>query len=197
MRMKREIKNYYQILGLDRDATVEDIRKAYRTYAAKFHPDKHEGDPFFEERFKEVKEAYEILSDTEKRWRYDIKTFGKSKVALKPNSTDFDQADKSRSTAKRKLRIDVSRIDIYLTAFYFINLAAWAIIKRINENAAPGGYVWGLFLSALSSLLVWLFISGIIERINRRNTGPGMYWVGYLVLALVLGYIILWTEWTL
>ncbi|HMI68132.1 MAG TPA: DnaJ domain-containing protein [Cyclobacteriaceae bacterium] len=195
--MKREIKNYYQILGLDRDATVEDIRKAYRTYAAKFHPDKHEGDLFFEERFKEVKEAYEVLSDIEKRWRYDVKTFGKSKVALKPNVTNFDRADKSESTAKRKLRIDVSHIDVYLTAFYFINLAAWAIIKRINENAAPGGYVWGLFLSALSSLLLWLFIGGIIERINRRNAGPGMYWVGYLVLALLLGYIILWTEWTL
>ncbi len=195
--MKREIKNYYQILGLDRSASFEDIRKAYRIYAAKFHPDKHDSDPFFGERFKEVNAAYEILSDAEKRWKYDIKTFGKSRVALKPNSTDFDQADKSRSTAKRKLRIDVSHIDIYLTAFYFINLAAWAIIKRINENAAPGGYVWGLFLSALSSFLLWLFIRGIIERINRRNTRPGMYWVGYLLLALVLGYIILWTEWTL
>jgi len=96
--MKSEIKNYYQILGLEWNASVEDIRKAYRTYAAKFHPDKHEGDPFFEERFKDVKEAYEILSDAEKRWKYDIKTFGKSRVALEPNSTDFDQADKSRWT---------------------------------------------------------------------------------------------------
>ena len=195
--MKREIKNYYQILGLDRDATVEDIRKAYRTYAAKFHPDKHEGDPFFEERFKEVKEVYEILSDIEKRRKYDIKTFGKSNVAVRPNVTNFDEAYRSGSKAKRKLRIDVSHIDVYLTAFYFINLAPWVIIKRIKENATPGGYVWGVFLSALSSLLIWLFIGGIIERINRRNTGPGMYWVGYLLLALALGYIILWTEWTL
>src|SRR5260221_5467031 len=192
--MKREIKNYYQILGLDRSASFEDIRKAYRIYAAKFHPDKHDSDPFFGERFKEVNAAYEILSDAEKRWKYDIKTFGKSRVALKPNSTDFDQADKSRSAAKRKLRIDVSHIDIYLTAFYFINLAAWAIIKRINENAAPGGYVWSLFLSALSSFLLWRFIRGIIQPINRRNTRPGMYWVGYLLLSLVLGHIMLWTE---
>ena len=78
--MKGGTKDYYQILGLQRDASSEDIRKAYRTYAAKFHPDKHEGDAFFEERFKEVKEAYETLFDVEKRMRYDIKKFGKSKA---------------------------------------------------------------------------------------------------------------------
>ena len=195
--MKSEIKNYYQILGLPWNASFEDIRKAYRTYAAKFHPDKHEGDPFFEERFKEVKEAYEILGDTEKRWKYDIKKFGKSKVILKPNPNDFDRPDKSEkeSKAKRKLRVDVSHIDIYLAAFYFINLTAWVIIKRMNENATPGGYVWGLFLSILSSLLFWLFINGLIERINRRNNGPGIYWMGYLLLALALTYAILWTTW--
>jgi curved DNA-binding protein CbpA len=192
--MKSESKNYYQILGLEWNASVEDIRKAYRTYAAKFHPDKHEGDPFFEERFKDVKEAYEFLSDTQKRWKYDIKKFGKSKAILKPGFNDFGHHDK-REREKRKLRVDVSHIDIYLAAFYFINLTAWAIIKRIKENASPGGYVWGVFLSALSSLLLWLFISGLIERINRRNTGPGLHWVAYLVLALGLAYVILWTTW--
>src|SRR5258706_2542369 len=70
--MRSEIKNYYHILGLEWNASDEDIRKAYRTYAAKFHPDKHEGDPFFEERFKEVREAHEILGDNDKRWSYDI-----------------------------------------------------------------------------------------------------------------------------
>jgi curved DNA-binding protein CbpA len=188
-------KNYYQILGLDRSASFEDIRKAYRTYAAKFHPDKHDNDPFFGERFKEVNAAYEILSDAEKRWKYDIKTFGKSTVVLQPNPMRFDRADKSETKSRRgrKLRMDVSHIDVYLTVFYFINLAAWVIIKRIKANAAPGGYLWGLFLSAFSSLLLWLFIVGIIERINRRNTSPGMYWIGYLLLALALAYVILWT----
>jgi len=195
--MKSEIKNYYQILGLEWNASVEDIRKGYRTYAAKFHPDKHEGDPFFEERFKDVNEAYEILSDTEKRWKYDIKKFGKSKVIPKPNFNDFDHHDKSEREPrkKRKLRIDVSHIDVYLAAFYFINLTAWVIIRRISENATPGRYLWGVFLSGLSSLLLWLFISGLIERINRRNSGPAVYRVGYLLLALGLAYVILSTTW--
>ena len=195
--MKSGMKNYYQILGLEWNASFEDIRKAYRTYAAKFHPDKHEGDPFFGERFKEVKEAYEILVDSEKRWRYDIKKFGKSNVILKPNPGDFDDPDKreKESVAKRKLRVDISHIDIYVAAFYFINLASWVIIKRMNEKATPGGYVWGLFLGILSSLLFWLFINGLIERINRRSNGSWMHPVSYLFLALALSYVILWTTW--
>lgn len=63
-------KDYYQTLGLSPEATPEEIRKAYRLYASKLHPDKHRGDRFFEERFKELQEAYEVLSDPEKREKY-------------------------------------------------------------------------------------------------------------------------------
>ena len=67
------MKNYYQILGLESNASKDEIKKAYRTYATKFHPDKQNGDKFFEERFKEILEAYEILSDDSKRANYDSK----------------------------------------------------------------------------------------------------------------------------
>jgi len=67
------IKNYYQILGLEANATKEEIRKAYKIYATKFHPDKQNNDKFFEERFKEIKEAYDILSDDYQRNVYDQK----------------------------------------------------------------------------------------------------------------------------
>lgn len=56
-------KNYYQVLGLQEGASLEEIKKAYRLYATKFHPDKRDGDVFFKERFQEIKEAYEILID--------------------------------------------------------------------------------------------------------------------------------------
>jgi DnaJ-class molecular chaperone len=69
-------KDYYQILGLKQNSTQEEIKKAYRLYASKFHPDKHEGDKFFEEKFKEIKEAYDILSDPENRKKYDDQHFG-------------------------------------------------------------------------------------------------------------------------
>jgi len=55
------MKNYYQVLGLEEGATLEEIRAAYKQYALHFHPDKHGGDPFFKERFIEIQEAYEYL----------------------------------------------------------------------------------------------------------------------------------------
>lgn len=64
-------KDYYKILGVDRESTQGDIKKAYRKLAIKYHPDKNEGDPKSEEKFKEIGEAYEILSDESKRSTYD------------------------------------------------------------------------------------------------------------------------------
>lgn len=67
-------KNYYDILGIEKNASDTDIKKAYRKMAQKYHPDKHEGDKAAEAKFKEANEAYEVLSDKQKRSNYD--TFG-------------------------------------------------------------------------------------------------------------------------
>jgi molecular chaperone DnaJ len=64
-------RDYYEVLGVDRKATVEDIKKSYRKLAIKFHPDKNPDDPTAEDKFKEAAEAYSILSDEAKRKRYD------------------------------------------------------------------------------------------------------------------------------
>lgn len=63
--------DYYEILGVDRQASADEIKKAYRKFAIKYHPDKNKGDKTAEEKFKEVGEAYAVLSDSEKRARYD------------------------------------------------------------------------------------------------------------------------------
>ena len=64
-------RDYYEILGVDRKAAVEDVKKAYRKMAIKFHPDKNPDDPTAEDKFKEAAEAYSVLSDETKRAQYD------------------------------------------------------------------------------------------------------------------------------
>jgi len=64
-------RDYYELLGVKKDAKPEEIKKAYRKLAVKFHPDKNPGDKRAEERFKEISEAYAVLSDTDKRKQYD------------------------------------------------------------------------------------------------------------------------------
>lgn len=66
-----EKRDYYEVLGLQKEATAEEIKKAYRKLAKENHPDLHPGDKACEERFKEINEAYEILSDEDKRAKYD------------------------------------------------------------------------------------------------------------------------------
>ena len=64
-------RDYYEVLGVPKDATEEDIKKAYRKKAKESHPDLHPNDHKAEERFKEINEANEVLSDAQKRAQYD------------------------------------------------------------------------------------------------------------------------------
>src|SRR5437867_3075119 len=64
-------RDYYQVPGVDRNAGADEIKKAYRKLAVKFHPDKNPGDKTAEEQFKELGEAYEVLCDPQKRAAYD------------------------------------------------------------------------------------------------------------------------------
>lgn len=73
-------KDYYEALGVTKDASADDIKKSFRKLAVKYHPDRNQGDSAAEEKFKEINEAYAVLSDPDKRKKYD--TFG---------SADFHQ----------------------------------------------------------------------------------------------------------
>lgn len=73
-------KDYYAVLGVAKDASASDIKKAYRKLATSLHPDKNPGDAKAEERFKEVSEAYDVLSDPDRRREYDDTQIGRAHV---------------------------------------------------------------------------------------------------------------------
>lgn len=94
------MKDYYYFLGIPQNASAEDIKKAYRKLSLKYHPDKNDNDEFFSDRFREVQEAYETLTDKDRRSLYDqnldsqkrnvksilppkIKSFSASKIRAK------------------------------------------------------------------------------------------------------------------
>ena len=64
--------NYYEILGVSKNATADEIKKAYRTLAFKYHPDRNPGDTAAEEKFKQINAAYDVLGDESKRRNYDL-----------------------------------------------------------------------------------------------------------------------------
>ena len=66
-----EKRDYYEVLGVAKNANADEIKKAYRKAAIKYHPDKNPGDKEAEEKFKEAAEAYDVLSNPDKRARYD------------------------------------------------------------------------------------------------------------------------------
>jgi curved DNA-binding protein CbpA len=88
------MKNYYYILGVKESSSLAEIKSAYRKLSIKFHPDKNPGDKFFEERFKDIQEGYETLSDVHKRKIYDEQF----QEFANENQTEFDEKSKGKSS---------------------------------------------------------------------------------------------------
>lgn len=127
-------KDYYQILGIKPNATAEEIKQAYRKLVKKFHPDKNEGDKFFEEYFKLIQEAYEVLSNQEIRRKYD-RRHGHSENKYSSSSTQ-EKEQKQSPTYDVKLTVDKKEVyqnDPFNLTFT-INVAARRIVEPKFEG---------------------------------------------------------------
>ncbi|MBE9095625.1 DnaJ C-terminal domain-containing protein [Tychonema sp. LEGE 07203] len=139
----QNFRNYYQILGVSRDATADEIKKAYRRLARQLHPDVNPGDKFAEDSFKDINEAYDILSDLEKRAQYDRfskfwkqKGFqGKQGVKL-PNFKSWGNNKGSRN----KPAADIDDFSDYSDFNKFLDqvLGRRREVRMATANDAPG-----------------------------------------------------------
>jgi len=119
-----DFKDYYGILGVSKTATEDEIKKTFRKLALKYHPDRNPGDKVAEEKFKGISEAYEVLSDPEKRQKYD--QFGQY-------WQQADQSNWSGGNANTDFGFDFSQ---YGNFDEFIN----ELLGRFSTPGASGGY---------------------------------------------------------
>jgi curved DNA-binding protein len=107
-----DYKDYYKVLGVARDASESEIRKAYRKLAVQYHPDKNPGNKQAEERFKEINEAYQVLSDDKKRAHYDRlgDSYSRWQTNGRPGSFNWDDFV-SRGRGGGGTRVDYSDIE--------------------------------------------------------------------------------------
>ena len=104
-------RDYYETLGVSKNAEVKEIKKAYRKLAVKYHPDKNPDDKAAEEKFKEAAEAYDVLSNTEKKQRYDqFGHAGKVDVNFERWDSDLQQMVSMNGDQRRTTNNNIRRV---------------------------------------------------------------------------------------
>jgi len=137
------MKDYYYILGLKSDASLDEIKKAYRKLSVKFHPDHNEGDKFFEERFKEINEAYKILGNEYKRKIYDVefshKTYSGFENTYRTQNQEEEFETKNESKSQSKSTSSTSKSNRAFISFIFFGVASlfviWLVIIQFNNKS--------------------------------------------------------------
>lgn len=157
------MKDYYYFLGIPQNASAEDIKKAYRKLSLKYHPDKNENDDYFSDRFKEVKEAYETLTNPERKRIYDQNLGSQQrnvKSILPPKIKNFS-ASKIRAQKDEEITIYWNTYDADL-----VKIVPFGLEKpngertiRIKEFDSNGKFQ--ILLHATNTILHKTIVQGI------------------------------------
>lgn len=174
-------KNYYYILGINSNASSEEIKKAFRKLSHKFHPDKNDGDKFFEERFKEIQEAYETLIDDEKRRLYDISNI-RDKAANEPFYVNFEEEIKSEygKIRQEKEKLKKEKEDFEKEKHYYKNENEKKNSQKSDEgniSKSPSNLrlrknYLSYSLIGIFTILILIFFINIIANRKHINNIP-------------------------
>lgn len=180
------IKNHYQILGISRNADSKEIKQAYKKLAVKFHPDKNNGDKYFEERFKEIQESYEILINQQKKSEYDRiydsffsnkqrENYSHSQSTYKNTSTSNSNQKETEQKREEKKKEDAEKrrvSNIKKNAELAFEDKAWIFVA----NFTVIGSIIGLFM----------FIKYRAEGYNKKSSQT----CGVSILGIIIGLVI-------
>ena len=110
----QNLRNYYEILGITSKASSDEVKRAYRSLARKYHPDRNPGNKVAEEKFKDINEAYEVLSDAVKRSQYDqfSQAWGKKGGSKNPRYSPFDPFSGNNDFSRGNARPNKQRIEV-------------------------------------------------------------------------------------
>ena len=159
--------DYYKLLELPRTATADEIKRAYRRLAMKFHPDRNPDNPEAEHKFKECKEAYEVLTDAQKRAVYD--QFGHAGL----------EGGRGGGFSAGEAFGDIFGGNAFLPVLFL--LATLVSGKAVLPNAHPAD----LYLTGLAGLLTLIYMSGLIFRPQRQFARLGVDSVAVLAVYVI------------
>lgn len=182
------MKNYYQILEINRNASSDEIKMAYRKLAQKFHPDKNNGDKFFEDKFIQIQEAYEVLINTNEKEKYDIHFdiyFNKQEFAEAFNARNNDSQNgqtgplneqvKKEKAEKERIATIKKNAELQFEDKAWIFLGNWFII--------PG------------AVGLWMFFKYRNEGYTKKsNTVCSLTFVSFVVLFILAIILVLAKE---
>ena len=170
------MKDYYYFLGIPQNASAEDIKKAYRKLSLKYHPDKNENDVYFSDRFKEVKEAYEILTNPDRKTIYDQNLSSQQrnvKSILPPKIKNFS-ASKIRAQKDEEITIywDTYDADLVKIVPFGLEKPNGERTIRIKEFDSNGKFQ--ILLHATNTVLHKTIVQGItITELAENDSNNG------------------------